>query len=139
MLQDLPFILSGATQHLTKKKKANTAPETKTMTKEDMIKRGDYLVTTGSCNDCHSPKIMTKMGPVPDSTRLLSGHPASDPLPPLSKTDISSPWIRFTPDLTAFVGPWGISYSANLTPDSATGMVHGVRLHLLIQYAAVSI
>jgi hypothetical protein len=25
-------------------------------------------------------------------------------------------------DLTAFVGPWGISYTANLTPDSATGI-----------------
>lgn len=26
------------------------------------------------------------------------------------------------PDLTAFVGPWGISCAANLTPDSATGI-----------------
>ena len=104
-----------------KKEQTSTTPETKTMTKEEMIKRGDYIVTTGSCNDCHSPKIMTKMGPIPDSTRLLSGHPATDPLPPLNKTDLSTPWIRMTPDLTAFVGPWGISYPANLTPDSATG------------------
>jgi len=105
-------------------KKEETAPtsDTKTMTKEDMIKKGDYIVTTGSCNDCHSPKVMTKMGPVPDSTKLLSGHPAGDPLPPLNKADLSSPWIRLTPDLTAFVGPWGISYAANLTPDSTTGI-----------------
>ena len=87
LLQDLLSILSGATQLLTKKKnRAIQAPETKTMTKEEMIKRGDYIVTTGSCNDCHSPKIMTQMGPVPDSTKLLSGHPGSDPLPPLSIT-----------------------------------------------------
>jgi len=105
-----------------KKEQATTATETKTMTKEEMIKRGDYIVTTGSCNDCHSPKVMTKMGPIPDSTRLLSGHPAGDPLPPISKSDVTSPWIRLTPDLTAFVGPWGISYSANLTPDSASGI-----------------
>jgi len=105
-----------------KKEQASTSPETKTMSKEDMIKRGDYIVTTGSCNDCHSPKVMTKMGPMPDSTRLLSGHPAGDPLPPISKADLTSPWIRLTPDLTAFVGPWGISYSANLTPDSASGI-----------------
>jgi hypothetical protein len=26
------------------------------------------------------------------------------------------------PDITAFVGPWGVSYAANLTPDSATGI-----------------
>jgi hypothetical protein len=26
------------------------------------------------------------------------------------------------PDITSFVGPWGISYAANLTPDSATGI-----------------
>jgi hypothetical protein len=28
----------------------------------------------------------------------------------------------FSPDLTASVGPWGISFAANLTPDSATGI-----------------
>ena len=58
-----------------KKEQASTTPETKTMTKEEMIKRGDYIVTTGSCNDCHSPKIMTQMGPVPDSTKLLVRSP----------------------------------------------------------------
>ena len=26
------------------------------------------------------------------------------------------------PDITTFVGPWGISYAANLTPDSASGI-----------------
>jgi hypothetical protein len=29
------------------------------------------------------------------------------------------PWILFAPDLTACVGPWGISYSANLTPSES--------------------
>jgi len=106
-----------------KKEQASTTPETKAMTKEEMIKRGDYIVTTGSCNDCHSPKIMTQMGPVPDSTKLLSGHPGGSPLPPINLNSLKpGNWISMTSDITAFVGPWGISYAANLTPDSASGI-----------------
>ena len=38
----------------------------------EMVKRGEYLVTIGGCEDCHSPKKMTAMGPVVDETlRLL--------------------------------------------------------------------
>jgi len=106
-----------------KKEETTATPETKTMTKEEMIKHGDYIVTTGSCNDCHSPKVMTKMGPMPDSTRLLSGHPANDPLPPINLNSLKpGNWMSMAADITAFVGPWGISYTANLTPDSATGI-----------------
>jgi len=106
-----------------KKEQTSTTPETKAMTKEEMIKRGDYIVTTGSCNDCHSPKIMTQMGPVPDSTKLLSGHPGGSPLPPINLNSLKpGNWISMTSDITAFVGPWGISYAANLTPDSASGI-----------------
>ena len=57
--------------------------EAKPLSQDELIKKGDYIVSTGACNDCHSPKVMTQMGPVPDSTKLLSGHPASGPLPPL--------------------------------------------------------
>ena len=31
-------------------------------------------------------------------------------------------WGGISPDITAFTGPWGISYAANLTSDSATGI-----------------
>jgi len=118
------FYLTGCNSASDEKKEqASTTPETKTMTKEEMIKHGDYIVTTGSCNDCHSPKIMTKMGPMPDSTRLLSGHPANDPLPPINLNSLKpGNWMSMASDITAFVGPWGISYTANLTPDSATGI-----------------
>lgn len=81
---------------------------------EELIARGKYLVTIAGCNDCHSPKVMTEHGPVPDTSRLLSGHPASEPLPPLVNHDN---WMLFNMGLTAFVGPWGVSYAANLTPD----------------------
>lgn len=90
----------------------------KPLSQEELIKRGLYLTTVGVCNDCHSPKIMTPTGPEPDPSRLLSGHPANEPLPPIVKT---GDWVSFSMGLTAAVGPWGISYSANLTPD-ATGI-----------------
>jgi mono/diheme cytochrome c family protein len=124
------ILIGGFTFYLTgcnsasdeKKEQASTTPETKAMTKEEMIKRGDYIVTTGSCNDCHSPKIMTQMGPVPDSTKLLSGHPGGT-LPPINLNSLKpGNWMSMTSDITAFVGPWGISYAANLTPDSTTGI-----------------
>jgi hypothetical protein len=98
----------------------STTSETKEQPKADMdpVARGKYLTTIGGCNDCHTPKIMTPNGPAPDTTKILSGHPANAPLPPIIKSD----WVLMAPDITSFVGPWGISYTANLTPDSATGI-----------------
>ena len=104
-------------------KKTPDESATKTMSKEDMVKRGDYIVTTGACGDCHSPKIMTPMGPVPDSSKLLSGSPANASFPPINEKSLQpGNWMSMAPDITAFVGPWGVSYTANLTPDSATGI-----------------
>lgn len=97
---------------------ATTESKDESSTASDPISRGEYLTTIGGCNDCHSPKIMTPRGPVVDTTKILSGHPAGSALPPLVKSD----WFQMAPDLTAFSGPWGISYTANLTSDSATGI-----------------
>ena len=89
-----------------------------------LIERGKYLVTLGGCNHCHSPKVFTPMGPVPDTTRLLSGHPAS--AAPLNvPKDLIAPdkWGALTNnDLTEWAGPWGVSFARNLTPDPATGI-----------------
>lgn len=84
-----------------------------------VVKRGDYLVTIAGCNDCHSPKIMTEMGPAPDPKRLMSGHPAEETLPAITDKKMIAPgqWALFSPSLTAAVGPWGTSFAANLTPD----------------------
>src|SRR5215831_7798255 len=102
---------------------AVVASTTKTLSPDELIKRGEYVVMTGACNDCHSPKVMTPMGPIPDSTKLLSGHPSNEPIPALdANAGKPTSWILMAPDVTAFVGPWGISYAANLTPDSATGI-----------------
>ena len=90
---------------------------------EVSVARGKYLVVAGACNDCHSPKIMTEQGPKVDSSKLLSGHPANAPYPKIN-LDALKPggWVNFGPDLTTFVGPWGLSFSANLSSDSATGI-----------------
>jgi len=88
------------------------------------VERGKYLVMAGGCNDCHSPKVFTAAGPVFDTTRLLSGHPAGTTLPEIPKGVIGpTQWGALTTnDLTAWAGPWGVSYAYNLTPDMKTGI-----------------
>jgi len=87
----------------------------------EKVARGEYLVAAGGCNDCHTPHKMGPRGPEPDMTRLLSGHPENTKLPPAPSLP-SGPWIAVTIGDTAWSGPWGISYSANLTPDADTGL-----------------
>jgi mono/diheme cytochrome c family protein len=90
------------------------------------VKHGEYLVNFGGCSDCHSPKVMTELGPMPDTSRLLSGHPAGEKLPPLPYDIIGmepSKWAAVTNQhFTAWCGPWGVSFAINLTPDKATGI-----------------
>lgn len=96
---------------------------TRKLEKEELVSRGQYLATVGGCNDCHSPKIFGPQGFHFDSSKLLSGHPANSPLPqPDSKALQPGYWYLAAPDLTAWVGPWGMSFAANLTPDTATGL-----------------
>lgn len=93
------------------------------LTQEDLLTRGSYLVTIIGCNHCHTPKKMGPQGPVFDSVRLLSGHQAGSPLPAIDKKALTpGNWVLFAGDLTAVVGPWGISYAANITPDSSSGI-----------------
>jgi mono/diheme cytochrome c family protein len=84
---------------------------------ETQVQWGEHLVTIGGCNDCHTPKKMTAMGPVDDSSLLLSGHPEKLPAPDVNRKETESKGLVVTADFTAWIGPWGISYSANLTPD----------------------
>ena len=88
-----------------------------------LLERGKYLVNFGGCNDCHSPKVMTPQGPVPDETKLLSGFPEGKALPEFDLAMVGpGKWILFSDDITASVGPWGTTYAVNLTPDQATGI-----------------
>lgn len=88
------------------------------MTAAEKVKHGEYLVGIMGCDDCHSPKIMTPQGPAPDPERRLSGHPAKEALPAITNRSMIGPgqWALFNAGLTAAVGPWGTTFSANLTP-----------------------
>jgi mono/diheme cytochrome c family protein len=91
---------------------------------QELIKRGEYLVSYGGCNDCHTPKIITPKGPEPDPNTLLSGHLSAEKLPEVPSGIIGTEkWGALTTnDMTAWVGPWGVSFAANLTPDNRTGL-----------------
>lgn len=85
------------------------------------IARGKYLTAVTGCHDCHTPLKSGPNGPEPDLTRALSGHPYDAKLPPPPNL-ANSPWFAATAGMTAWAGPWGISYAANLTPDRNTGL-----------------
>jgi mono/diheme cytochrome c family protein len=86
------------------------------------VERGRYLVHAMGCHDCHTPKKMGPNGPELDLSRALSGHPESPELPAPPRLP-NGPWAATASwDLTAWSGPWGISYPFNLTPDENTGL-----------------
>jgi len=95
-----------------------------TGTAKDLVARGSYLVNTGGCHDCHTPKLFTPKGPEPDMSRNLAGAPADSKVPPIPPGLISpAGWGALTNnDLTVWAGPWGVSFAANLTPDKTTGL-----------------
>ncbi len=89
--------------------------------KKARVERGAYLVGMMGCNDCHTPWKMGPQGPEPDMTRALTGHPQEVVMPPAPAA--SGPWIwHGGATNTAFAGPWGVSFTANLTPDKETGL-----------------
>ena len=71
---------------------AQTTPAA--MTAEQKVERGRYLMTIIPCVDCHTPGTLYG---APDTTRMYSGSELG------------------------WVGPWGVAYPPNLTPDS-TGL-----------------
>ncbi|EEF60736.1 c-type cytochrome [Pedosphaera parvula] len=87
----------------------------------EKIKRGKYLVEAGGCTDCHTPMKMGPKGPEPDMAFYLAGHPENAKLPPPPKL-APGPWMAVTTGSTAWSGPWGISYSANITSDENTAL-----------------
>ena len=94
---------------------------------QTQVERGRMLVIGGLCHDCHTPKKFGPKGPEPDMDRMLSGHPEGDKVAGPYKPAAGSPWIIATSaDLTAWSGPWGVSFPANLTPDANTGLRSGV-------------
>jgi len=88
----------------------------------DPAARGSYLVHAMGCADCHTPWKMGANGPEQDMSRWLSGHQEEHVFPPAPKLP-EGPWVAtVSGTMTAWSGPWGTSFTANLTPDVETGL-----------------
>ena len=86
------------------------------------VERGEYLVTTMDCHGCHTPFTMGANGPEPDMSRALSGHPQDFVIE--GQAALAEPWgFAGSMTNTAWSGPWGVSFTANLTPDPETGVL----------------
>ena len=85
------------------------------------VERGSYLVKIMGCNDCHTPWKMGPQGPEPDMTLMLSGHPQDLVMPSVTLEKGPWGWVGAATN-TAFSGPWGVSFTANLTPDPESGL-----------------
>jgi hypothetical protein len=81
------------------------------------VKRGEYLVSIIGCEDCHSPKKRGPMGPEIIPELRFSGYPSSRPIMKADSNVVKQGWALFNPDLTSAVGPWGMSFSANISSD----------------------
>lgn len=100
---------------------AGSPPAAAGRTQAELVSLGEHLVKTSGCHDCHTPLKMGANGPEPDMSRMLSGHPQAMKLPPAPVA--APPWIgAVAATNTAWSGPWGVSFTANLTPDKATGL-----------------
>jgi hypothetical protein len=88
--------------------------------KSQQVARGKYLVDIMGCHDCHTPMKLGPKGPEPDMARALSGHPKNVAVPPATLPAGYLALIGAT--FTSFTGPWGTSFTRNLTPDKETGL-----------------
>jgi hypothetical protein len=96
------------------------------------VKRGEYLVTIGLCHDCHTPSAVGPDDPGPDMKRALSGHPQD--IVVKAPAALAEPWVgAMSATVTAWSGPWGVSFSANLTPDPDTGVLRDFTEQQFIQ------
>lgn len=107
-------LLSACQDAEAKSKEPEAQPES--MSQEELIARGDYLVNAIGCDDCHSPKRFGPQGPELIPEKRFSGFQQDGALPEVDPEIVKS-WALFSPDLTAAVGPWGTSYAANITSD----------------------
>ncbi len=95
-------------------KPSTTAVEPKA---EQLILKGEYLVTIMGCNDCHSPKRPGPQGPEVIAETMLSGYPADRPFMKIDPGPVKNGWSMLNEDFTAAAGMWGVSFAANITSD----------------------
>jgi cytochrome c553 len=109
----LPIILVAAVAIAAAS--ATAGDQKGTSTRPSRVERGRYLVLTSACDDCHTPKLDAQ-GTLNMQLRL-SGRPLTTMPPSQGPGEIHA-----SLDLTSWSGPWGMSFSANLTPDPETGL-----------------
>ncbi|KAA9340163.1 c-type cytochrome [Adhaeribacter soli] len=112
----------GQTSATEENKPQLAGEEATTLSPEELRTKGEHLVASVGCDDCHSPKKLG--GPIPevDKDLRLSGHPANMKLAPYNQEALKNGYVLANPHFTAWIGPWGISYASNLTPDKETGI-----------------
>lgn len=91
--------------------------ESKPTDQASLVKRGEYLVNTIGCDDCHSPKKMGPQGPEIIEELRFSGYPSGRPIEKADTQLLKKGWSLMGADLTATAGMWGMSFAANITPD----------------------
>lgn len=111
------FIVYSTSCSNSSQKPAESTDTVKAVSPEDLVKRGEYLVTIMGCDDCHSPKKMGANGPEIIPELRLSGFQSTNPMVKYDSPMIKNGFPMLYPDFTAAAGPWGVSFSANITPD----------------------
>jgi mono/diheme cytochrome c family protein len=111
----LPVLISGCKNN--QKEAGKNQEQTTQQTGQDLVKKGEYLVTFAGCNDCHSPKEDSPNGPQIVEALRLSGYPSTRTIMEGDPEVLKQGWVLFVPDLTSASGPWGVSFAANLTSD----------------------
>jgi hypothetical protein len=118
----IALALAAATVVRTNAESQAAAPAAPTSVAAERVARGAFLVHMGGCDDCHTTKKMGPNGPEPDLSRRLAGHPQEMVMPPAPQLP-PGPWVATVAGtLTAWSGPWGVSFTQNLTPDPETGL-----------------
>lgn len=108
----------GLTALVACNQSATTVKETTAeISKDSLIKRGEYLVSAIGCDDCHSPKNVGPNGFEIIPELRFSGFPSSNKTPSVDTSTVKSGWLLFASDLTSAVGPWGQSFAANISSD----------------------
>ena len=108
----------GKSNDIAVVKDSTTAVLTNNNGYASQVQWGAHLVSISGCNDCHTPKKMGPKGPENNMDLELSGHPSQSPEPKVDRQEIESKGLGVTGGLTEWIGPWGISYAANITSDS---------------------
>jgi hypothetical protein len=111
---------------------ANQTPEKASLSQEERIKKGKHLVITLGCDDCHTQKKYHEGMPEPDMDLHMAGFIEGTKLPPYDMATVNAGWTLANEHFTAWVGAWGTSFAANITPDNATGIGNWTEKNFLL-------